>query len=60
MINSNIDRRVLVEVIDDTTALLNGEKLYILYRRGERAKKPGRRYLYLKFSVFNDKYFLGL
>lgn len=58
MINPNICKRVLVEVsADQKTAVYRGVTLEINDYRAP-APKPGRRRMWLKFSIFSDKYYL--
>lgn len=58
MINPNIHKRVRVIVAEDRkTATYNGHVLEINDYRYE-VPMPGSRYLYLKFSMFNDRYYL--
>lgn len=59
MINPNIERRVLVVVSEDSaTAEFRGIVLDIIYEMDEPKKKPGRRYMYLRYSILTDRYYL--
>jgi len=70
MINPNIHKRIVAEVlqaekIDNENmfftqqhAIVNGQTYEINYRRGDSIKKPGRRYLYVNFSITSDRYYL--
>jgi hypothetical protein len=67
MINPNICKRVTVEVIerlDQGFHLYSGKAKYQgndfkVVLRGTKAIKPGKRRLYLKFSILNDEYYLS-
>ena len=67
MINPNICKRVKVLVQPATvssfgkanqTALLNGRTLDIVYRKNQKIKAPGSRYLYLQYSIMTESYYL--
>lgn len=58
MINAAIYQRVKVIVSkDQQTATLQGQKLEVHWGN-HKPKKPGSRYLYLRFSIMSDKYYL--
>ena len=58
MINPNISKFVIVEVSENLeTATYKGFTLPLLLR-GDRTVKPGRRRLWLKFSILNDRFYL--
>jgi len=63
VLNPNICKRVLVDIVNsvgpadnNVTALYKGTTLPVHLRR--RSLKPGRRALYLKYSIVNDRYYL--
>jgi hypothetical protein len=58
MLNPNIYKRVLVEVLPGSKyATYRGHTLEINDLR-YGTKPPGRRYMYLKFSILTDSYYL--
>ncbi len=59
MINPNIHKAVMVQVQwDGVTALYKGNLLDIVERYAP-APKPGRRRLYLKYSIISDQFYLS-
>ena len=70
MINPNIHKRIVAEVLQaekidhenmfftQQYAIVNGQTYEINYRRDDSIKKPGRRYLYVNFSITSDRYYL--
>lgn len=59
MINPNISKFVTVLVADDLeTAQYKGRKLR-LSLRGDRVVTPGKRRLYLKYSITFDDFYLS-
>lgn len=70
MIDPNIYKRIRAEVLEPTIstltgdvyqkAIVDGHTLEINYRYGQKIKKPGFRYLYLKFSIASDSYYLTI
>lgn len=56
MINPNICRFVTVDLISEDRAVYRGVELPVYFH--SKPKTPGRRRLYLKFSMVNDWYYL--
>ena len=66
MINPNICKYVTVDVVEELNKFnqpevfgyYNGHKLNIVTRSYLTKVKPGRRRLYLKYSMMSDRYYL--
>ena len=57
MINPNSFKRVKATVIDDgARCVVNGQTHDIYYRRGDKIKQNGSRYLFVNYSIMSETY----